>query len=278
MEYCTNTSARAFRARWFTENCCEFETPEGKHILIDPILLKDESAAPGMLRGYVSGYGIDDVDRCDLILLTHTHGDHTASLKEAWERFRCPVLCSPMTSYALARQMDIPYSFFINGTDGFDYNFGDFRVMPLPAVHSHITVRRPSADLPPAEDDAGRLANSLGSMYNQNYLITLSNGLRLAFDAGQPDDVLSEWEKYRPFALFRHRHTDFEEGVRILYEGAVRSRATFILPICKHKNPELVERQTEEVNRKLAESGSYARCVNMKPGKWVSFDTVTVSE
>ena len=44
MEYSANTSARVFRARRFTENCCKFETPEGRHIPIDPILLKTKAA------------------------------------------------------------------------------------------------------------------------------------------------------------------------------------------------------------------------------------------
>jgi L-ascorbate metabolism protein UlaG (beta-lactamase superfamily) len=67
---------------WLGHAAFRFDTPSGTRIYVDPWLSGNPSCPASEL----------EPDRCDLILLTHGHGDHVGSTVSLHERFGCPVV------------------------------------------------------------------------------------------------------------------------------------------------------------------------------------------
>src|SRR5918997_6315968 len=66
---------------WLGHGSFRFDTPGGKRVYVDPYL--GNPKCPEAER---------QPERCDLILLTHGHGDHLGSTVELHQRFGCEVL------------------------------------------------------------------------------------------------------------------------------------------------------------------------------------------
>jgi len=62
---------RQVRMTWFGHACFEIQTPGGKVVLIDPWFGNPRSPRPASA-----------VDRCDVMLVTHGHGDQAVEEKE----------------------------------------------------------------------------------------------------------------------------------------------------------------------------------------------------
>ena len=66
---------------WLGHSAFRVETPAGKRIYVDPFL-SGNPKTPASER---------EPERCDLILLTHGHGDHLGDTVAIHQRFGCPV-------------------------------------------------------------------------------------------------------------------------------------------------------------------------------------------
>ena len=67
---------------WLGHSAFRVETPAGKRIYVDPFL-SGNPKTPEDDR---------EPERCDLILLTHGHGDHLGDTVPIHQRFGCPVV------------------------------------------------------------------------------------------------------------------------------------------------------------------------------------------
>jgi L-ascorbate metabolism protein UlaG (beta-lactamase superfamily) len=118
-----NTSVKA---HWLGHSTFHFESPSGKHILIDPFL-KDNPTTPDTWK---------DPDDVDYILLTHGHGDHVGDTLELAEKTGCKVAGIVELTGLLAKKHglnpDQAVGFNKGGTVGFD----DFSVTMVSANHS----------------------------------------------------------------------------------------------------------------------------------------------
>ncbi len=79
---------------WYGHACVEVRTPGGKVILIDPWF--DNPRSPR---------SADSVERCDLLLVTHGHGDHIGDAVALASRFRPEWPCIHEMSLWLARRL-----------------------------------------------------------------------------------------------------------------------------------------------------------------------------
>jgi L-ascorbate metabolism protein UlaG (beta-lactamase superfamily) len=66
---------------WLGHSAFRIDSPGGKRIYVDPFL--DNPKCPDAEKS---------PERCDLIALTHAHGDHFGSTLELQEKFGCPVV------------------------------------------------------------------------------------------------------------------------------------------------------------------------------------------
>jgi L-ascorbate metabolism protein UlaG (beta-lactamase superfamily) len=67
---------------WLGHASFRVDTPGGKRVYVDPWLNGNPKCPPGEL----------EPERCDLIVLTHGHGDHVGDTVALHERFACPVI------------------------------------------------------------------------------------------------------------------------------------------------------------------------------------------
>jgi L-ascorbate metabolism protein UlaG (beta-lactamase superfamily) len=67
---------------WLGHAAFRLDTPGGKRIYVDPFL----SGSPTCPEGE------QEPERCDLVLLTHGHGDHVGDTISIHQRFECPVV------------------------------------------------------------------------------------------------------------------------------------------------------------------------------------------
>jgi L-ascorbate metabolism protein UlaG (beta-lactamase superfamily) len=72
----------ATQLTWLGHASFRLETPGGKRVYVDPFLNGNPSCPEAEL----------EPERCDLILLTHGHGDHVGDTVALHQRFDCPVV------------------------------------------------------------------------------------------------------------------------------------------------------------------------------------------
>lgn len=77
-------AADGVRLRWYGQSGIELTAPDGRVVVIDPFIL-DNPVLPERLRD------LDRLDRVDLILVTHAHGDHWGDTTQLAKRTRAPV-------------------------------------------------------------------------------------------------------------------------------------------------------------------------------------------
>ncbi len=264
----------AFKLRWFVENCCEIKLPSGKTIVIDPMLSKDKDSDDMWKKQFYSGFGPEDLEGCDTIIISHVHGDHIASLAETYDRFGAPIMINGITAPALMMHEDIAPGAFIPVSVGTTLNFDEYKLTMLAGRHTpRVTAPKPSETKLFAGDEAEKRFGLLGSIVNNNYLITLKNNFRIALDSGLYEGDISEWEKYKPNLVLRHYEPDADYHVESFAEILKRSGAQYILPLCVQKYS-LEEREeiSAKVNEYCASHGIPGRSIVPVAGQWMTFN------
>jgi L-ascorbate metabolism protein UlaG (beta-lactamase superfamily) len=79
---------------WYGHACCEIRTSGGRTVLIDPWFGNPQSTRTA-----------DSIERCDLLLVTHGHGDHLGDAVAIAARLRPAWPCIHELSLWLARQL-----------------------------------------------------------------------------------------------------------------------------------------------------------------------------
>ena len=82
------------RVRFFGVAAFEITNEQGQVILIDPCLSDNP----------VSPVQVDDIDRVDLVLVTHLAIDHLGDAAAISKKFQCPVVCGPEVAVFLTQQ------------------------------------------------------------------------------------------------------------------------------------------------------------------------------
>ncbi len=114
------------KAHWLGHSAFHLETPEGKHILIDPFL-KDNPTTPENLK---------EPEEVDYILLTHGHEDHVGDTLEIADRTGCTVAAPVELSRLLVGKHGLEEDQAIEFNKGGTIDFDEFSVTMVSANHS----------------------------------------------------------------------------------------------------------------------------------------------
>ena len=151
-----------FTFTWYGHACVEVVTGEGGRILFDP-----------WFGNPTSPRRADDVDRCDLLLVSHGHGDHMGDALALASRLRPAWPCIHEMSLWLARQLP----------GGAEQVVGMNKGGTLEAAGLRVTMVR-------AEHSAGDWAADLGVPLHlgepAGFVVELENGTRI-YHAGDTD-------------------------------------------------------------------------------------------
>jgi L-ascorbate metabolism protein UlaG (beta-lactamase superfamily) len=161
---------------WYGHACVEVTTPGGKTILIDPWFGNPKSPKPA-----------DAVGRCDLMLVTHGHGDHMGDAVALASRLRPAWPCIHEMSLYLGRRLPGGNDAVIGMNKGGTVELAGVRVTMTTAEHS-------AGDWNPDGGVPLYLGEPAG------FVVELENGFRFyhAGDTAAFGDMRLIAELYRP--------------------------------------------------------------------------------
>lgn len=188
-----------FRFTWNGHACVELETPGGKRVIVDP-----------WFGNPLSNRSADQVEACDLLLVTHGHGDHMGEALSIASRFRAAWPCIHEMSLWLARQLP----------GGGDQVTGMNKGGTLEAAGLRVTMVHADHSAGDWNADAG-VPLYLGEPVG--FVVELENGRRVYF-AGDTDvfgDMALIRELHKPDVAFLPIGGHYTMGPR----GAARATA-----------------------------------------------------
>ena len=142
---------------WYGHSCFEVKTPGGKTILIDPWF-----GNPSSPKSH------DQVDRCDLMLVTHGHYDHMGDAVALASRLRPTWPCIHEMSLWLARRLPGGQDAAVGMNKGGTFDAGGMKVTMTHADHS-------AGDWNPGGETTLYLGDPVG------LVVELENGFKFYF-------------------------------------------------------------------------------------------------
>ncbi len=115
------------KVTWFGHSAFKLESPEGKVILIDPWLTHPKAPRNAMKA----------LDRVDLILVTHGHGDHIGDTVEIARKFNATVAAIYEVANYIGRQ---GVSNVIGMNIGGTFDFEGIKISMVEASHSSTII------------------------------------------------------------------------------------------------------------------------------------------
>lgn len=275
-------STSVTKIRWFTENCHEIILPSGKTLLIDPMLVPEEDAAKNDgLKGFYSGYTVDDIKACDYVFISHTHGDHIGYLKQIYDKFHPLILVNANEMMLLAKKLDITPRLMFPLAVPATYEFSDFKIETVVGQHVPLMGRDidyaemekmfgPEDTFAPLGGAGDKDLNMCGIGFNTNFMLTTTNGTEIAFIAGDYSDYMHcVWRGRHPNVVIKQLSIPSRPGVLEGMAETVEDLNTPLLWTMDHqgtrKDP---DGSAAKVNDMLKAKGVAGRMFVPKSGKW----------
>ena len=261
----------SLKLRYINGQCYEFVLPNGKHIITDPFI------TPQVLSGFRQ-FNIDEIERCDYILLTHAHYDHTADIGTLCKKFGCKLLAGEMCIMSVAECFDIDLSQLIPLSNLCPLELPDFTVLPVRGKHYGTPGRLPRERfLNLSEEKFGIKGHSACDIYGcvetYDFCITLSNNVRLMYVSGVDyfNNIYTVAAQFHPNILIRHTAGS---GTGAMWAKVInRFQAQVAFPshhdnVYSGKWGKTMDEFSTEIQQELDNLGSQTRFVNPIPYKW----------
>lgn len=274
--YANRVESYGIKIRWIHGQCFEIRLPDGKYLITDPWFedIKGE-------KTYISA---DELEGCDYITINHAHFDHFQGVPEIFKKFKPTIICDGMYARELSQVYKIDAGYFFPVVAGQSYQLDSFRLETTHGMHNFLVGSFSDID-----DTAGQDAkrgihgfsrlSSYGCLFNTNFMFILPNNLRIGFAAGIDNENQQEaWRHKGPNILMHQRmcFTSVDEYV----EEIEMLKGQIVIPMhhdASYPYNADMNLFAEEVNKKLIERGSTARCLNPKRGQWYSISTGMVA-
>ena len=122
-----NITGKGMKFRWLNNAGFEMELSSGKHLLVDPWL--DEAQ--------IYPISINEIERADYVLLTHTHDDHSDSIGRIQKRFpQAAIFVGDLSAEALCKEYDLNVERLFRIRGGEEYEFDDVKIEVISARHT----------------------------------------------------------------------------------------------------------------------------------------------
>ncbi len=269
---------------------CEFQLPNGKHILVDPWFTDLDTGDPWPFPG---GQTKEDIERVDYILLSHTHADHDFDLGWFVKKFDCPVFCNVMVADELIRYHKLPYDNVFPLYPGETFTNEDFSLQTFNGKHNAAPGRCWPFEHPMPTMTGRRELQHLGSLHEIDFLITTNNNFRILISGGRvvKEELFDLCRKNGPNLLlrqsgFRKWSEDGSKMVQVspreLAEVYCKYRPQLIVPYHQEIMQERIgEAATAsyfaEVAREVLDIDPGAAMLYPKPWQWYNL-TLSVEE
>jgi len=265
------------RFRWLGTACFEFVAATGEGLLVDPYL---DEAFNCPVRSA-------ELNRVDLICITHGHFDHVLDVGRVAGRLGSTVLCSPEVAETLERRLGVPRAQIRTVEPGEEVIRGALRVEVVPGVHVdnrlyfaeqlgldvaglsvEELVRMVFAEIQDTEL-RDRLLASLGKYPagpTLNYVFVFPGNIRIYYFGSTPDPSLFPVvEAAAPQVMVLQLLCNREEAA---LEVARRSGASLIIP--SHHDAFFPGQKIPDLWKvtKGLEGDPVLRFLDPRPGRW----------
>jgi L-ascorbate metabolism protein UlaG (beta-lactamase superfamily) len=196
---------RGFELTWLGHSAFKISSSRGLTILIDPWLTGNPKAA--LDRG--------EMERVDLVLVTHGHGDHLGDTFEIAQRTGAHVVSMPEISHYLTGK-GLENSVGMN--KGGTYRFKDIDITMVHAIHSSSATEN---------DEIVYMGEAAG------YVVTLENGFSIyhAGDTGPFKDMEIIGELYHPDLALLPIGSHYVMGPREAFHACKLLRPKYVVPM-----------------------------------------------
>lgn len=225
--------------RWIYEACYEIQMSNGKHIIIDPDVSIHKFPE----------FSSEQFERCDYLLCTHTHFDHTSDIGYLAEKFQPRILVGELSAMPLARFFNLAFSCLYPVGNGEIYDFGDVKFQFYRAKHTKLfdPVRaRPESTLQTTVRNWGLEGHGevdqFGWLESYHILITCENSFKIMIVSGcvENQELYRIAEEFRPNILIRQPEAGNPSDYAM---ESVRYKAPIIFP---HHHEKLASRWNME--------------------------------
>ncbi len=232
---------------WHGHACVEVTTPGGRTILFDPWFGNPKSDRTA-----------DSVQRCDLLLVTHGHGDHLGDAVALGARLRPAWPCIHEMSLWLARRLPGGADQVIGMNKGGTLEAAGLRVTMTGADHS-------AGDWNPGAETTLYLGEPAG------FVVELENGFRIyhAGDTNVFGDMALIRDLYRPDLAMLPIGGHYTMGPREAALATELLGVRHVLPIHWGTFP-ILAGTPAELQAAITETGGHATVIAWEPGDTVS--------
>jgi L-ascorbate metabolism protein UlaG (beta-lactamase superfamily) len=232
---------------WHGHACVEVTTPGGRTILFDPWFGNPKSDRTA-----------DSVQRCDLLLVTHGHGDHLGDAVALGARLRPAWPCIHEMSLWLARRLPGGADQVIGMNKGGTLEAAGLRVTMTGADHS-------AGDWNPGGETTLYLGEPAG------FVVELENGFRIyhAGDTNVFGDMALIRDLYRPDLAMLPIGGHYTMGPREAALATELLGVRHVLPIHWGTFP-ILAGTPAELQAAITETGGHATVIAWAPGETVS--------
>ncbi len=168
------------RIRWINTAGFEIEMADGRHILLDPFL-------SGEVDGIVCHpMSLDEIEKCDYLLLSHIHIDHAADVGRIQKKFPgVNIFVGDLSADPLCEWQNLNCARLYRVRGGERFEFGDLTIEVFSGRHTE-SPRGYFRNSPKFRNPDGSLSLSdwFGNLELNNYRLTLCDGTRIMVWAG----------------------------------------------------------------------------------------------
>ncbi len=272
----------SIKMRWLGTACFEIRLSNGQVLIVDPYL--DDSPTAPIRSG--------QIERADLICITHGHFDHVLDVGRLANRLGSTVICSHEVAQNIQRRFNVPEDQIRAVTAGDSLREGDILVEALRAIH--VDNRRYFAEqlgLKPTDEISSlemvkrvfsrvkdkqireKLLSHMGKYpagEQINYIFQFPGNLRLYLFGSIPDPALfSIVETCKAQILILQLLSGREKGA---VDVALRSGATIVFP--SHHDPFFPGQRVADLKKvcMLFKRHQGVRFVETEAGQWYEIE------
>jgi len=169
-----NKLKTGFRLKWL--GCAGFEMDFGGfHVVSDPFMTDFKN----------NPLTWEAVEKCDVIVLTHSHYDHITDIPVLYRKFGAKILCGERTSQPLIEWANLSPMDVLPVCPGLELDFDAVRIKALFGVHTKLApsyealMERQAKSQYLLEHPEWTAVSRMGNLEYRNYLFTAPSGLKV---------------------------------------------------------------------------------------------------
>ena len=127
----------------------------------------------------------EDVEKCDVMILTHGHYDHLTDIPALYKKFKAPVICGELTAEPLMRWANLSPMDVYPAYPGQELDFDAVKITPLQGQHTRlgnsyeeVIKKAENSVYLPKHPELMEL-HLIGAREYRNYLLTAPDGFKV---------------------------------------------------------------------------------------------------